>query len=302
MMIRMQRRCFLTAAASPVLLSARPFRHPIGLNLFTVRTPLAQAPAQTYRALAEAGIQTLEVRPVNLVQHAAMISDAGLKPVHMFIESAAITGAWDEWQGFMTAMAAKYKAPPPSASAPRATLEDMIALAKKHGIQRIGTSMLLPGERGAAIEAINRAAGQCAAAGLELYYHNHAYEFAGTRGQRYLDRLKKELDPRVRLELDVFWASISGEQPAALLKEWKGRVRSIHLKDLAADAPRGLAETEVPPTAFRELGAGTLNLPAILKAAEQAGVEHYLLELDFTPGDPLESVRRCVTYLKNVQV
>lgn len=298
MMIGMLRRQVL--AATPLLLAARTFQRPIGLNVFTVRTPLAQAPAQTYQALARAGIQTLEVRPVHLQQHAAMIKDAGLKPVHMFIESAAVTGAWDEWQTFMTAMAARYKAPPPSASAPRPTLEAMIELAKQHGIQRIGTSMLLPGERASAIAAINRAAATCAAAGLELYYHNHAYEFAGPRGARYLDRLHKELDPRVRLELDIFWAAISGEQPERVLRQWKGRVRSIHLKDLAENAPRGLAETDVPPTAFRELGNGTLNLRRVVRAAEAAGVEHYFIELDFTPGDPLDSVQRSVSYLKSL--
>lgn len=294
----MKRRAFL--GAWPVIAAAKAFAHPIGVNLFTVRTGLAKEPARTYRALGEMGIKTLEVRPVNLLQHAAMIEDAGLKPVHMFIESACITGAWEEWRTFMAGMAAKYKLPAPAENAPRPALVEMIALAKKHGVQRIGTSMLLPGERAGAIEQINRASEECAKAGLEIYYHNHAYEFAGQRGKRYLDRLRKELDPRVRLELDIFWASVSGVAPAEVLRQWKGRVRSIHLKDMAPDAPRGGAETDVPPTAFRELGKGTIDLPGVLKAAAQAGVEHYLIELDFTPGDAVESVRHCVEYLRKL--
>lgn len=296
----MKRRSLLTAA--PAALAAKAFTQPVGLNLYTVRAPLAKDPAGTYKALGAMGIKTLEVRPVNLLQHATMIGDAGLKPVHMFIESAAITGAWGEWRGFMTAMAAKFKMPAPAADAPRPSLGEMIELAKKHGIQRIGTSMLLPGERAGAIAAINKAAEQCAGAGLELYYHNHAFEFAGEKGARFFDRLRKELDPRVRLELDIFWAALSGEQPAAVVRQWKGRVRSIHLKDMAADAPRGVTETEMPPTAFRELGKGVLDLPAVLKAAASAGVEHYLIELDFSPGDPLESVKNCLAYLRGVRV
>ena len=296
----MKRRTLLIAA--PLALAAKSFTHPVGLNLYTVRTPLAKDPAGTYKALGAMGIKTLEVRPTNLMQHAAMISDAGLKPVHMFIESAAITGAWDEWHGFMAGMAAKYKMPAPPANGPRPSLGEMIDLGKKHGMQRIGTSMLLPGERAAGIAAINKAAEQCAQAGLELYYHNHAFEFVGAPGARFFDRLKKELDPRVRLELDIFWAALSGEQPAAILRQWKGRVRSIHLKDMAADAPRGAAETDVPPTAFRELGKGTLDLPAVLKAAAKAGVEHYLIELDFSPGDPVGSVKNCLAYLKGVRI
>lgn len=296
---RMKRRAFLHAL--PFTLAARSFQRPIGLSLFTVRVPLAKAPAQTYQALAKAGIQLLEVRAVNLEQHAAMIQDAGLKPVHMFIESATITGAWEEWRAFMTAMASRYKAPAPAANGPRPSLDGTIELAKKHGVKRIGTSMLLAGERAGAIERINRAAEKCASAGVELYYHNHAYEFAGARGSRYFDRLRKELDKRVRLELDTFWAAISGEQPAAILREWKGRVCSLHLKDIAPDAPRGLAETDVPPAAFRELGKGTLDLPGILRAADQAKVEHYFVELDHPPGDPVESAGRCVAHLKGLR-
>ena len=162
--------------------------------------------------------------------------------------------------------------------------------------------MLLPGERATAIDAINKAAGQCASAGLELYYHNHVFEFSGRRGARYFDRLRRELDPRVRLELDTFWAALSGDDPAAILHEWKGRVRSVHLKDMAADAPRGAAEVDVPPGAFRELGKGTLDFQKILNAAAKSGVEHYFIELDFPPGDPIENVRRCAAYLKGLSL
>ncbi|MBM3797189.1 MAG: hypothetical protein FJW31_24780 [Acidobacteria bacterium] len=170
----LRRRHLLKVAAGTATAAAKPFSQPIGLNLFTVRTPLAKAPAETYRGIAEAGVKVLELRPPNLQQHAAMMRDAGLKPVHMFIDSAIVTGAWDEWQAFMTAMAARYKIGAPPAPARRPTLADMIDLAKAHGVQRIGTSMLLPGERAGAIPQLNRASEQCAAAGLEFYYHNHA--------------------------------------------------------------------------------------------------------------------------------
>ncbi len=198
----LKRRELLLAA--PALLAAKPFALPIGINLFTVRGPLAEKPAETYKALAAIGIQTLEVRPVHLMQHAPMIADAGLKPVHMFIESATATGAWAEWKAYSSGMAARFKMPVPAANAPQPSLEGMIELGKKHGLQRIGTSMLLPGERSGAIASINKAAEKCAGAGLELCYHNHAYEFDGKPGERYLDLLRKELDPRVRLEVCAF--------------------------------------------------------------------------------------------------
>jgi len=302
----MNRRAFLRSAAAvpAAALGAKPFSAPIGVNLFTVRASLATAPAQTYQSLAEIGIKTLEVRPVHLQQHASMIRDAGLVPVHMFIESAILTGAWDEWQAFAQAAAARLKMPAPPASANTAhpKLEEMIDLAVRHGVGRIGTSMLLPGERPAAIDAINKAAARCAGAGLEIYYHNHAAEFEGARGARFFDRLQRSLDPKVRLELDVFWAALGGEDPAALIRQWKGRVRSLHLKDAAAGVKFPGQELDVPPSAFRELGAGRLDFRSILRAAQRSGVEHYFIELDHSPGDPVQSVRNCFRYLRGLSV
>lgn len=57
--------------------------------------------------------------------------------------------------------------------------------------------------------------------------------FEGARGERFPDKLHKQLDPGVRLELDIFWATIGGDDAAAVLKQWTGRVRSAHLKDVA---------------------------------------------------------------------
>ena len=302
-MMKMDRRTFLAAAAvARQAGAASKFIHAIGLNLYTVRAPLASQPADTYRRLAKIGVQLLEVRPANLTQHATMMSDAGLKPVHMFIESAIVTGAWDEWRGFMEKAAAKYKMPaPPPSQAARPRLEETIELAMQHGVKRIGVSMLLPGEREKAIDQINAAAERCAQAGLEFYYHNHAFECEGARGKRYVDELHRRLDPAVRLELDVFWAAAGQENPASLIGKWKGRVRSLHLKDMAPDAPRHVPEIEMPPTAFRELGAGTLDWRAILGAADAAKVEYYFIEQDFSPGNPIESVGRSVGFLRGVE-
>ena len=290
----MLRRDFLGA------LAAAGFTRPLGLGLITVRAALAAKPEETYKALAAAGISELEVRPAHLTGHAGYIRAAGLKPVHMFIDSAVITGAWDEWQSFQTQMASRMKMSLPKEAPPRPALAELIALAKKHGVGRIGVSYLLPGERANSIAKLNEAAEACRAAGIGFYYHNHAFEFEGDPGSRFIDRLHKELHPHARLELDVFWAAIGGDDPAALLRKWAGRVASVHLKDVAASAPRKVAEFSMPPTAFKEVGFGTLDWKAILAAAAEARVDHYLIEQDSTPGDPLDSIRASVGYLRGL--
>jgi sugar phosphate isomerase/epimerase len=56
----------------------------------------------------------------------------------------------------------------------------------------------------------------------------------------------------------------------------------------------------VPPSTFKEVGSGTPDFPAILKAAPAAGVRHYFVEQDQTPGDPLDSLRKSFDYLKTI--
>ncbi len=79
-------------------------------------------------------------------------------------------------------------------------------------------------------------------------------------------------------------------------------MKSVHLKDIAADAKAAANELDVPPSSFREIGKGRLDFKSILKAAPKAGVEHYLIELDHSPGDPLVSVKNCFEYLRQVEI
>lgn len=60
-----------------------------------MRGSLGAKPEETYKAIAAAGITEVEVRPVNLTDHAGYLHAAGLKPVPIFIDSAVITGAWE---------------------------------------------------------------------------------------------------------------------------------------------------------------------------------------------------------------
>ncbi len=280
------RRSFLTLAAASLARGAT-FDKPIGINLYTVRDVLPQQPGKTYQALADLGITRLEVRENHLRDHAELIRQAGLQPVHMFIDSAVVTGDWSQAR---------------KRDSPRPTLAGLAALAKQFGIRRLGLSYLMPAERPTAIAHINRAVETLDSLGLGFYYHNHAWEFEGATGATFMDRLYRDGHPKLRLELDLFWATVGGEDVVRMLRHWNGRVASLHVKDVASDAPRQKSEANIPRTAFKEVGAGILDWPRVLKAAADAGVEEYLIEQDFTPGDPLNSVRQSVAFLRKTSV
>ena len=84
-----------------------------------------------------------------------------------------------------------------------------------------------------------------------------------------------------------------------MLREWSERVALLHLKDMAPGTPHQFNES-LPPGDFKEVGSGTLDFPAILKAAPGAQVKHYFVEQDQTPGDPLASIRKSFDYLKKI--
>ena len=139
-----------------------------------------------------------------------------------------------------------------------------------------------------------------AAAGIQLCYHNHAFEFEPVGDTSGFQVLLDTLDPAsAKIELDVFWVSVAGYDPVELLAANPGKFPLVHLKDKTASLPTQFNE-KVPPAAFKELGAGVLDFPTILKAGAESGVEHYFVEQDQCPGDPLESLRTSYEYLKVV--
>ena len=133
---------------------------------------------------------------------------------------------------------------------------------------------------------------RCHDHGLAFGYHNHDFEFArdggdgGDSDTMLLDRLLDATDPAlVALELDVYWAAYAGVDPVALLRRYAGRVPLLHIKDMASD--RG----------FTEVGDGTLDLSAVLRAAGD-GVRWLIVENDAPRIASLESARRSLENLR----
>jgi sugar phosphate isomerase/epimerase len=283
------------AAAGSRTLHAAPLKA-IGVQLYTVRDQMKAHAAETLKAIADIGYKELEVLRVNVREAASAASRVGLTSVSMHIDAPLVTGDWTARRE-----AAKLF---PMALDTNDTLDAAIQDAKATGISYLTVSYLFPGERKfePLADAMNKAGERVAQAGLQLCYHNHGFEFEKQPdGRTGLDTLMSRLDRTlVKLEMDVFWVAITGADPVALLQQYSGRVALVHLKDKSKGAPRTTDERKVPPTAFAEVGSGTLDFPAILKAADAAGVEHYFVEQDHTPGDPLVSLKKSYTYLQHL--
>jgi len=279
------RRGFLQAGGLAAALAARGSAKTlstIGVQLYTVRTVLPTKPLETLKAIEAIGYKEIEATQAGVEPMWSAFKQTKLKPVSVHFDSKAIT------QGSESDLAK--------------IAEDM----KKRGFSYGVMPYLPPAERGKLdvikklADKLNRAAEVCRKAGLKFAYHNHAFEFEPMEGTTPFLTLMKNTDPKlVGFELDVFWVMIGGVEPFAALGELKGRVPLMHLKDVEPKTKNQYNET-VPKTAFKEVGSGVIQWPAILQAAEAAGVQHYFVEQDQTPGDPLDSLKKSYDYVSKL--
>lgn len=141
------------------------------------------------------------------------------------------------------------------------------------------------------------------AAGITFTYHPHGYEFRPLTegGERtHFDLLVAETNPEfVSFEMDVFWVTHPGQDPAKLLAKYPNRWALMHLKDLRRGAATGIHTGQAPQTDDVPLGTGQVNWPAVLKQAAAIGVKHYFVEDESAA--PFESVPVSVKYLEGVK-
>ena len=135
--------------------------------------------------------------------------------------------------------------------------------------------------------------------GLTFCYHNHGYEFVKQDNGTLFDVLVAETNPQdVSFELDILWAHHPGANPAALLAKHGSRFKLMHLKDLRQGVKGDLSgKTAVENDVA--LGTGQIDIPAVLKAAQKAGVLHYYIE-DESPSIATQ-VPQTIAYLKSLK-
>lgn len=278
-------------AQSAALLSAAPllqaaagpkFKGPLGAELYTVRTVIDQDTDGVLKRIAEIGYTEVEPGRAVLDKLAPLLAKYKLKPVSCHMEQELVVGGDT-----------------------KSTLAEAIESAQKAGAKMMIFPYLAPAKRGGPdamrkfADQMNEAGAKVVAAGLKFGYHNHAFEFGGKPGERPIDIFLERFDPKVvNFQLDVFWVSVAGNDPVDWINRLKQRVISLHLKDKAPDQPVLYAEN-VPKTAFKEVGSGSLDFPAILHAANSIGVKYFFVEQDQTPGDPVASLAQSYKYLRS---
>ncbi len=144
----------------------------------------------------------------------------------------------------------------------------------------------------------------CKKAGIRFGYHPHGLEFRPTaagKGETVFDILVRETNPDlVCFQMDVYWVYYAGQDPVKLLEKYPKRWVTLHIKDMLKDLATGVHTGGTPPTAKVTVGQGQIDYPAVLRAAQKIGVQHYFLE-DETP-TPLQCIPDSFKYLRALKL
>ncbi len=188
----------------------------------------------------------------------------------------------------------------------RDNVEEVVREAKALGLQYAGCAWIphqTPFDEKAAREAIavfNRAGDALSRHGLKFFYHTHGYEFQPHGEGTLFDLMMRETKPEfVRYEMDVFWIVHPGQDPLKLLEKYGSRFELMHVKDMKKGVKTGDLTGKSDEKNNVTLGTGMVDWPAVLRAAERAGVKWYFIE-DESPASA-QQISLSLRYLERVR-
>ena len=121
--------------------------------------------------------------------------------------------------------------------------------------------------------------------------HNEGFVSLYIDGKPVYDMMIAQLRPNVKLQFQVSTLQ-DGYDPLVYLPKYSGRFLSMHCQDWVKDPGTKMGTRQVA------LGKGVVDYPAVFKAAGQAGIKNYFVELEEDPA----LLPPSVPYLKSLHV
>jgi len=276
----------VSLATSAVLAADSPdskgsFKGPIGLQLYSLRTQFAKDVPGTLDIVKGFGIKYAE------------LAGTYNQPPEKFKEELEARGIQPISGHFPYE---KY----------RDSVESVVKEAKALGLKYAGCAWIP--HMGSFTEkqcretaaVFNKAGEALGKEGIKFFYHTHGYEFEPHGDGTLFDLLMNETDPKkVTYEMDIFWIVHPGQDPVKLLNKYSNRWELMHIKDMRKGIPTGLLTGSSPVTNDVTVGTGQIDIPAVLKAAQEIGVKWYFLE-DESPTSE-QQIPLSLKYLEGVK-
>jgi sugar phosphate isomerase/epimerase len=201
-------------------------------------------------------------------------------------------------------MGAPYK-PPPGAKMPegpdgkpislppmrslRDNMQELVDEAAEGGVEYLvcaSTPINSLDDVKSSIEILNLTDEACKKAGVTFAFHNHDAEFRAVEGQIPYEMFLSQT--KIKMELDLAWATKGGKDPLELFKQHPGRFPLWHVKDLDKEM-----KTVLPA------GEGVIDFKRLFDGASASGMKHFFIEHDM-PKDALASIKTSYNYISKL--
>jgi sugar phosphate isomerase/epimerase len=141
------------------------------------------------------------------------------------------------------------------------------------------------------VESCNTIGEATRKAGIQFAYHNHSFEFENVEGieGKPFDYILAQTDPKlVKVEMDLCWITVGGQDPIAYFNKYPGRFPLVHVKDWSKEGsdPGGNvgAVGHSVTGHIANVGAGSIDWKNIFAHSGKAGIQHYFVENDEAKG------------------
>ena len=211
-----------------------PLDLPIGLQLYTVGKEMDADPVGTLRQVAAVGYKEVELSPMSKISSKDLrkaLDDFGLRESFRTLHAA---GSADKLQQNIEAakeLGQEYMVVTVPWVADPSRFKSNPSEGQMGFFLAIIQGLTLDDWKWNA-EQFNKIGEQVKAAGLQLGYHNHNFEFKSYGSTTGYDEFIRLTDPNlVKLELDCGWVTVAGKDPIKYLTEYPDRYRLLHIKD-----------------------------------------------------------------------
>ena len=260
-------------------------KYKMGLQLFTVRGPLAKDLEGTIKKIASIGYEDSETYGYDPDQGTYYgIKTSSFRQLLADNKMTTTSGHYDFTKFFDKPVDALMRYTDQC-------IEGAYALGQRYitwpwldpKFRTLENFRVLAGKLNKTGERVNKA-------GLGFAYHNHDFEFTDYGGENGYNIIMKETDPAlVKLQMDLYWVMHSSRlSPAELISKQPGRFVMWHIKDM-----------DKVTRDYSELGNGSIDFTVILPEASRSGLQYYYIEQggNFAK-DPIQSITDSAAYFK----
>jgi sugar phosphate isomerase/epimerase len=288
----MNRRNFILQSTALMSSSMIPFpdfaaaqKYKMGLQLFTVREPLASDVTGTIKKVASIGYQDCETYGYDPEQGKYYgLKASAFKQLLADNQMITTSGHYDFTKYFDKPADGMIKYVDQCIDGAHALGQRYITWPwlDPH-FRTLENFKLLTGKLNAIGERVNKA-------GLGFAYHNHDFEFVDYDGENGYSIIMTETEASlVKLQMDLYWVMHSSKlTPSQLISLQPGRFVMWHIKDM-----------DKVSRDYSELGNGSIDFTKILPDASRAGLQYYYIEQggNFAK-NPIQSIMDSAAYFK----